>query len=129
MKKFVVSFGKNLINITAWLWILIIVVFTVVAFINVPTDENSGIACSVIVLTSLTAIVVFVITYFLLYLFIDINDNLTEINKKIPQNKFEFAQNLKDELTPRINEEKFDLEQADEDILDCGFMNKGIYKK
>ena len=129
MKKFVVSVGKSLVDITAWLWMLIIIIFTIVAFINVPTDENSGIVCSAIVLISLTAVVVFVITYFLLYLFIDINDNLTEINKKMPQSKYEFEQNLKDELTPRINEEKFEHKQSEEEILDCGFMNKGIYKK
>lgn len=74
MKKFVISFGRGLIDFSAFLWIIAIVLCGVIALFN---DVGVGLA----ILFGGT--IIFVISYYLIYLAIAINDNLTEINRNL----------------------------------------------
>lgn len=60
MKKIVVSFGKGLIDITAWLWVFIIILSTVVTAINTSTNENAYIILPIVWIVALIALIVFV---------------------------------------------------------------------
>lgn len=70
MKKFVVDCGKAIIDISAWIFVIMIIVVGLgtgaMALIIIPI----GILC-------------FVIVYYLLYLAIDIRENLQEINQSL----------------------------------------------
>ena len=74
MKKFVISFGRGLIDFSAWLWVIAIIVCGVIALFN---DVGIGLAIL------FCGLIIFVISYYLIYLFISINDNLTEINQNL----------------------------------------------
>ena len=80
MKKFVVSSGASLIELSAWIVMIALIITSIVAMCN---DFFTGI------LILLIGLIVFVMFYFSIFLLIDINDNLTEINSKLDMNKQE----------------------------------------
>lgn len=70
MKKFVVNCGKTIIDVSAWISVIIIVI--------------AGLATGAMALLVIPiGILCFVIIYYLLYLAIDIRDNLQEINQSL----------------------------------------------
>ena len=82
MKKIIIDFGKGLIDISAIIWLLIISLGLIIAFV-ITSSQDSFIAMIVTGIAALVALIIFVLSYFLLYLLIDINDNLIEINSKL----------------------------------------------
>lgn len=78
MKQFIVDFGKGLIDFSAWLILFVIILGSIIIMtINFPLG----------IVIMLVGLIAFVIVYFLLYLAININDNLTEINAKLNSNR------------------------------------------
>lgn len=84
MKKFIIQTGKGLIEVSAWLFILIIIIAGFAALLN---DFLTGIA------TWLIGFILFVFIYYSIFLIIDIDDNLTEINKKLEYPEINISDN------------------------------------
>ncbi len=78
MKKFVVDSGASLIELSAWIVLFALIIVSVVMMFG---DFITGL------LILLVGIVLFILFYFSLFLLIDINDNLTEINSKLGKKK------------------------------------------
>lgn len=78
MKKFVVDSGASLIELSAWIVLFAVIIVSVVMMFG---DFITGL------LILLVGIVLFILFYFSLFLLIDINDNLTEINSKLGKKK------------------------------------------
>lgn len=118
MKKFILKSGKTIINITAYLWLMAIVLFAIGAIFA----DNSQFNVTLTIWGScLLALISFVVSYFLIYLLMDINDNLIEINKKTSF-KLENVNERQDEND--ISDKTFKNNDSDNN-----FINKGIYKK
>lgn len=78
MKNFVVGLGRYLIDISAWLYLLAVVIMTI-----------SAMSLSVLngLLTLVGGLIFFVLIFYLLYLLMSINDNIQAIREKLDQNK------------------------------------------
>lgn len=76
MKKFVIDCGRGLIDVSAWIIVIAIII----------AGFNAGVLGMLIVPLGILA---FVIVYYFLYVLIDIRDNLQEINSKINKEKYE----------------------------------------
>lgn len=74
MKKFIIDTGNGLIEFSAWLWLIIIVI---AGFIGLINNILNGIAIWLI------GFIFFVFLYYTIFLVIDIADNLRDINKKL----------------------------------------------
>lgn len=81
MKKFVVDFGRGLIDFSAWIALIVIIISGIISFVTAPL-----VGFSIILL----GLVLFVAFYYLVYLFVDIRDLLKELVK---QNKDKNSQN------------------------------------
>lgn len=77
MKKFIVEFGRGLIDVSAWIVLIFIVLIGIVSLF---TNPLAGIGIIVI------GLIMFVAFYYLLYLFIDIRDLLKAIVEKDKEN-------------------------------------------
>lgn len=118
MKKFIIKSGKTIINITAYLWLFAILVFAIGAIFADNSEFNVTLTIWV---SCIIALISFVVSYFLIYLLMDINDNLIEINIKT---------SFKPEsVNERQNENDIPDKILKDNECDNNFMNKGIYKK
>lgn len=81
MKKFVVDFGRGLIDFSAWIVLIVIVLTGIFLF---GTEPVGGF------LTIFLGLILFVAFYYLIYLFVDIRDLLKEI---VEQNRYKNNQN------------------------------------
>lgn len=80
MKKFVLLIGKGLIDFTAWfVFLLIVALLFYTTFLMVDQIELK----IVIWIVSLIILLLMVSTFFLIYLFIDINDNIRYIKENL----------------------------------------------
>lgn len=73
MKNFIVDFGRGLIDFSAW---VVLILILVVGIITLFTQPLAGIGILLI------GLVLFTSFYYLIYLFIDIRDLLKEIVTK-----------------------------------------------
>ena len=73
MKKFIVDFGRGLIDFSAWIVLLLILISGIVMLFANPL---AGIG------TILIGLIIFVAIYYLIYLLIDIRDLLKEVAQK-----------------------------------------------
>lgn len=73
MKKFITEFGRGLIDLFAVIVLIGIVIMSLGAFVGSPNPLN-GIVFLVV------GMVIFILTFYLLYLLIDIKDNTSSIN-------------------------------------------------
>ncbi len=73
MKKFIVDFGRGLIDFSAWIVLLLIVISGIVILFANPL---AGIG------TLLLGLIIFIAFYYLIYLLIDIRDLLKEVVEK-----------------------------------------------
>lgn len=73
MKKFIVNFGRGLIDFSAWVVLLLIVISGIVILFANPL---AGIG------TLLLGLIIFIAFYYLIYLLIDIRDLLKEVVEK-----------------------------------------------
>ena len=78
MKKFIVTFGRGLIDFSAWIVLLLILISGIVMLFANPL---AGIG------TILIGLIIFVAIYYLIYLLIDIRDLLKEVAQKESENK------------------------------------------
>lgn len=78
MKKFIVDFGRGLIDFSAWIVLLLILISGIVMLFANPL---AGIG------TILIGLIIFVAIYYLIYLLIDIRDLLKEVAQKESENK------------------------------------------
>lgn len=81
MKKFVVDFGRGLIDFSAWIVLIVIIISGIISFVTAPL-----VGFSIIFL----GLVLFVAFYYLIYLFVDIRDLLKEF---VEQNRDKNSQN------------------------------------
>lgn len=148
MKKFIIDFGKGLIDISAIIWLLIISLGLIIAFV-ITSSQDSFIAMIVTGIAALVALIIFVLSYFLLYLLIDINDNLIEINSKLQskslkkKSKEEHSNYEQEEFTQKYLINNVDTQideknsqkalesnqQIQNEQQEDNFLNKGIYKR
>lgn len=121
MKKFIIKFGRVLLDISAYIVLSIILVgIGISCFFPMSFDgETSGWNFFIPVLIAIFAFIAFVCTYFFLYLFIDINDNLTEINEKLVH------------ITKENVHEQTEVNEISEKSCNdrSNFLNKNIYKR
>lgn len=75
MKKFVVDFGRGLIDFSAWIVLTVIILVGLFLFTTEPLAAFFEI---------LIGLILFVAFYYLIYLFVDIRDLLREL---VEQNK------------------------------------------
>lgn len=87
MKKFIVNSGRGLIELSAW---VILIVILVLGFVSLLSEPLTGI-CIILI-----GLVLFIAVFYLLYLFIDIRDLLKEIVDK---------KNEKDTVNDKLNKE------------------------
>ena len=80
IKKFVISCGRGLIDGSALLCVIAIVIAGIVTLL-----ENVAVGLAILVGGTMS----FVVFYYMVYLLISINDNLTEINNKLGNKKEE----------------------------------------
>ncbi len=73
MKKFIVDFGRGLIDISAWVVLAGIIVSGIIMLFANPFAG---------IITLLAGLIGFIAFYYLIYLFIDIRDLLQEIVQK-----------------------------------------------
>ena len=78
MKKFIVDFGRGLIDFSAWIVLLLILISGIIMLFANPL---AGIG------TILIGLIIFVAIYYLIYLLIDIRDLLKEVAQKESENK------------------------------------------
>ena len=148
MKKIIIDFGKGLIDISAIIWLLIISLGLIIAFV-ITSSQDSFIAMIVTGIAALVALIIFVLSYFLLYLLIDINDNLIEINSKLQskslkkKSKEEHSNYEQEEFTQKYLINNVDTQideknsqkalesnqQIQNEQQEDNFLNKGIYKR
>ena len=76
MKKFVIGLGNGLIDFAAIISLILIIVSGGFALFSDASVFGA-------VLVWAVGLIVYVMLFYTLYLFISINDNLTEINKKL----------------------------------------------
>lgn len=81
IKNFVLKTGRGIIDFSAVLW-LIFLWFIVMAVFQM---ENLALGMAIFII----CFVIFIMSYFTLYLLISINDNLIEINKNTSKEGFE----------------------------------------
>ena len=96
MKHFVIKTGNGLIEFSAWLWIIIIIVSGIVVLFN---DFITGI------LILLIGFILFIFVYYTIFLVISINDNLTEINQKLGNDTKNSNFTTLGEIVDNINEQ------------------------
>lgn len=77
MKNFVIEFGKGAIDVIAW---LIIIMFTLASISMFDTNHPEMAFFSLIL-----GMIIVVVCFFLLYLIIDMRDNLYSINKLLTE--------------------------------------------
>lgn len=148
MKKIIIDFGKGLIDISAIIWLLIISLGLIIAFV-ITSSQDSFIAMIVTGIAALVGLIIFVLSYFLLYLLIDINDNLIEINSKLQskslkkKSKEEHSNYEQEEFTQKYLINNVDTQideknsqkalesnqQIQNEQQEDNFLNKGIYKR
>lgn len=75
MKNFVVKYGGFIVNIVAFFTLIGVVISAIMVMMN------QGLWAGILSLWG--GIVAFVIAFFMIYLVMSINDNLTEMNNKI----------------------------------------------
>lgn len=85
MKKFIVDFGRGLIDFSAIILLVIIFLGTIGAMGLSLGTENWFFSILYALLMGIVFFLIFVISYYLLYLFIDIRDNLEELNKNVKE--------------------------------------------
>lgn len=73
MKKFIINFGRGLIDFSAW---VVLVLIVLLGIITLFTNPLAGIGILLI------GLVLFVALYYLIYLFIDIRDLLKDLVAK-----------------------------------------------
>ena len=71
MKKFIINFGNGLIDLAAWVTLVALVITSIALMFS----ENFLYGIGVL----LIGLVIFVATFYLIYLAISVNDNLEEI--------------------------------------------------
>lgn len=80
MKNFVLSIGKGLINFTAWfVFLLIVALLFCTTFLLIDQIELQIVVWIVLLIILLLMVNIF----FLIYLFIDINDNIKYIKENL----------------------------------------------
>lgn len=78
MKKFIVDFGRGLIDFSAWVVLAVIIVAGIMSFFSNEPLLGIGILC--------IGLILFVASYYFIYLFIDIRDLLKIIVEKDNEN-------------------------------------------
>lgn len=94
MKKFIISSGKIIIDLSAWIFMVVLVGGFLFAVVDLA-DTNNNLTFtfySYKILAFFGAFVLFVALYFMFYLFIDMRDKLKEISEKLN----EIAANLEE---------------------------------
>lgn len=82
MKKFVIGLGNGLVDFAAIITFLAIIICGFAALFSDASVFGALLVWAV-------GLIVYVMLFYTLYLFISINDNLTEINKKLTLEKEE----------------------------------------
>ena len=81
IKNFVLKAGRGIIDFSAVLWLIFLWFIGMAAF----QMENLALGMAIFII----CFVIFIMSYFTLYLLISINDNLIEINKNTSKEGFE----------------------------------------
>lgn len=126
MKDFITEFGRSLIDLFAVIILIGIVVLSIGAL------WNEGLTASITIL--LGGLIVFILSFYLLYLLIDIKDNTRDINN-ILKNHFGISQssiadikdalidNVSQKLIDEISKEEFDIEKIKDYIFNNADVN------
>lgn len=75
MKEFILETGRCLLDIAAFIIFLLIIVISIICMVNYDFGTGFGIF--------LVATIIFIISFYSLYLLVGIYDNLEQINQKL----------------------------------------------